>query len=429
MKVKVKPKVEPVETTEEVGDEVVIPPKVAAKQDEDPFYSEPPGVPDEEDDDDGEEEADDEADEKPDKKKDKKRKKRKGGPSAESVKANQSEVEKVKSGKLSVLDFLCSGVQAACGPESIMLMSGKNKKPVEVICSSGIPRLDDFVLGIGGWPRGRLVEVIGPESSGKTTLCLHTLAQAQKAGGQAAFIDAEHAIDLKYASALGVNTEDLMLTQPDDGEHAISVLENLVKAKRFVNDKPMVIVVDSIAALIPKIMLQGEVDDTGAGLGAHARLMSKGLQRLLPFMKGTNVLVLFTNQIRHKIGVRFGNPETTPGGNAMKFYASIRIDIRSIGKDKAPGEGEREIVNGNRVRIKTIKNKIAPPFREMEALMRFGIGIDLVNEKYEALLSKGLITKKGAWITFKGTEEKVCGFKGFTELHNANPKFIDKLLA
>jgi len=321
-------------------------------------------------------------------------------------------------------NVLCDAIHRKFGKESILKMS---QAPIQVpiITSSGIPRLD-AILGRGGFPRGRLIEVIGPESSGKTTLCLHTIAAAQKDhNATAAFIDAEHALDPAYARNLGVNVDSLLVSQPDSGEQVFDIVETLVKTNRMLESaKPLILVVDSIAAIIPRSEIEGEQVGDGR-LGAHAQLMSMGLKRLVNLVKGSNVLIMFTNQIRHKIGVKFGSPETTPGGNAMKFYATIRIDIRNIGKEKA---GE-EII-GNKVRIKTIKNKVAPPFQQIEAMMRYGIGIDIFYDKLMTLVEGGKIIKKGAWYSFAhGTQERIgCGINAARDFDKKYPHRFENLL-
>jgi recombination protein RecA len=283
---------------------------------------------------------------------------------------------------------------------------------VEVIPSGSLGV--DIALGIGGYPRGRVIEVYGPESSGKTTLTLHAIAEAQKLGGIAAFIDAEHAFDRAYAEKLGVNTEELIISQPDNGEQALEIADNLIRSGAI-----DLVVIDSVAALTPKAEIEGEMGESKVGL--HARLMSQALRKLTGTISKTNCTCFFINQLREKIGVMFGNPETTTGGNALKFYASVRIDIRRSTQIK---DGE-EVV-GNRIRVKVVKNKVAPPFRSAEFDIYYGEGISKAGELIDLGVQHGIIAKSGSWFSY-GDTKLGQGRDAVRQLLKDNQELADEL--
>ena len=292
--------------------------------------------------------------------------------------------------KSKALDAALSQIERAFGKGSIMRMGARSGDEQIDVISSGSLGLD-LAIGIGGFPRGRIVEIYGPESSGKTTLALHAIAEAQKRGGTCAFIDAEHALDPIYARKLGVDVDNLLLSQPDGGEQALEICDTLIRSGAI-----DIVVVDSVAALVPRAELEGEMGDTHVGL--HARLMSQALRKLTGSVSKSKTMLIFLNQIRLKIGVMFGNPETTTGGNALKFYASVRMEIRRIGQIK-----DRDEVVGNQTRVKVVKNKLAPPFRQVEFDIMYGEGISKRGELIDLGVKAGVVEKSGAWFSYDST--------------------------
>jgi len=314
--------------------------------------------------------------------------------------------------KNKALDAALGQIERAFGKGSIMRLGQREVMNVESISTGSIGL--DIALGIGGVPKGRIIEVYGPESSGKTTLALHVVSEAQKKGGTCAFIDAEHALDPAYAKKLGVNVEELLISQPDAGEQALEIADTLVRSGAI-----DVLVVDSVAALVPRAELEGEMGDTHVGL--QARLMSQALRKLTASVSRSNTLIIFINQIRMKIGVMFGSPETTTGGNALKFYASVRLDIRRIGAIK-----DRDEVVGNQTRVKVVKNKVAPPFKQVEFDIMYGEGISKMGELLDLGVTAGIVEKSGAWFSFE-SERIGQGRENSKTFLRENPTIADRI--
>jgi len=312
------------------------------------------------------------------------------------------------------IELAIGAIEKQFGKGAIMRLGNDEAmiKDVQVIPSGALSL--DIALGVGGFPRGRIVEIYGPESSGKTTLTLHLIAEAQRRGGVCAFVDAEHALDVTYARKLGVRTDDLLISQPDSGEQALEITEMLVRSNAI-----DVLVVDSVAALVPKAELEGEMGDSH--MGVQARLMSQALRKLTGTISKSNTCVVFINQIRMKIGVMFGNPETTTGGNALKFYASQRLDIRRIGAIK---NGDQVV--GNRTRVKVVKNKVAPPFREVEFDILYGQGISREGDILDLAVAENLIEKSGSWYSFDG-ERIGQGRENARQFLAEHPEICDRL--
>src|SRR5437899_2636638 len=286
------------------------------------------------------------------------------------------------------LEAALAQIDRAFGKGSAMRLGSREKMEIETISSGSLGL--DIALGVGGLPRGRVIEIYGPESSGKTTLALHAIAEAQKVGGSAAFVDAEHALDPGYAKKLGVDIDELIVSQPDTGEQALEIVDTLVRSNAI-----DVLVIDSVAALVPRAEIEGEMGDSHVGL--QARLMSQSLRKLTGSISRSNCMVIFINQLRMKIGVMYGNPETTTGGNALKFYASVRLDIRRIGSIK-----DRDIVTGSQTRVKVVKNKLAPPFRVVEFDIMYGEGVSKTGELVDLGVAAGVVEKSGAWFSHGG---------------------------
>ncbi|MBR4368203.1 MAG: recombinase RecA [Prevotella sp.] len=315
-------------------------------------------------------------------------------------------------GKLKALQAAMSKIEKDFGKGSIMKLGDEHIENVDVIPTGSIGL--NAALGVGGYPRGRIIEIYGPESSGKTTLAIHAIAEAQKAGGIAAFIDAEHAFDRFYAQKLGVDVDNLWISQPDNGEQALEIADQLIRSSAI-----DIIVIDSVAALTPKKEIEGDMGDSAVGL--HARLMSQALRKLTSTIAKTNTTCIFINQLREKIGVMFGNPETTTGGNALKFYASVRLDIR---KSSAIKDGEE--ILGNLTKVKVVKNKVAPPFRRAEFEIMFGEGISKVGEILDLGVEYGIITKSGSWFSYDGAK-LAQGRDAAKKLLKDNPELCEEL--
>ncbi len=316
--------------------------------------------------------------------------------------------------KLKALQAAMDKIEKNFGKGSIMKMGDEAIEEIAVIPSGSIGL--DSALGVGGYPRGRVIEIYGPESSGKTTLAIHAIAEAQKAGGIAAFIDAEHAFDRFYAEKLGVDVANLWISQPDSGEQALEIAEQLIRSSAI-----DIIVIDSVAALTPKAELEGDMGDSKMGL--QARLMSQALRKMTGTINKTNTTCIFINQLRDKIGVMFGNPETTTGGNALKFYASVRLDIRKLGQIK---DGEEAV--GNQVRVKVVKNKVAPPFKKAEFDVIFGEGISRVGEIIDLGVDKGIVKKSGSWFSYNETKLGQ-GRESAKNTLRDNPELADEITA
>lgn len=330
------------------------------------------------------------------------------------AKNTEETAQKAVSEKMKALQLAMEKIDKDYGKGAIMRMGDNELQDVAVIPTGSVGL--NIALGVGGYPRGRVIEIYGPESSGKTTLAIHAIAEAQKAGGIAAFIDAEHAFDRYYAEKLGVNTDDLLISQPDNGEQALEIADQLIRSAAV-----DIVVIDSVAALTPKAELEGDMGDSRMGL--QARLMSQALRKLTANISKTNTTCIFINQLREKIGVMFGNPETTTGGNALKFYASVRLDIRRIGQLK-----DGEDATGNQVRVKVVKNKVAPPFRKAEFDIMFGEGISRTGEIIDLGVEYGIVKKSGSWFSY-GDSKLAQGRDASKNLLKENPDLAAELEA
>jgi recombination protein RecA len=320
--------------------------------------------------------------------------------------------EKMNEEKLKVLNSTLEKLEKTFGKGAIMRLSDTPVEDIDVIHTGSLTL--DLALGVGGLPKGRIIEIYGPESSGKTTLAIHAIAEAQKAGGIAAFIDAEHAFDRSYAEKLGVNTADLLVSQPDNGEQALEIADNLIRSGAI-----DIIVIDSVAALTPKSEIEGDMGDSKMGL--QARLMSQALRKLTATISKTGCCCIFINQLREKIGVMFGNPETTTGGNALKFYASVRLDIRRTSQLK-----DGDLAAGNRVRVKVVKNKVAPPFRTAEFDILFGEGISRTGEIIDLGVDYNIIKKSGSWFSYNDSK-LAQGRDAVKQVLNDNPELMEEI--
>lgn len=328
--------------------------------------------------------------------------------------ANNTDNANPNAERLKALQAAMAKIEKDFGKGSIMKLGDESVEDVDTIPTGSLSL--DAALGVGGYPKGRIIEIFGPESSGKTTLALHAIAEAQKAGGLAAFIDAEHALDRFYAAKLGVNTDDLLISQPDNGEQALEIADQLIRSSAI-----DIIVIDSVAALTPKAEIEGDMGDNKVGL--QARLMSQALRKLTSSISKTNTTCIFINQLREKIGIMFGNPETTTGGNALKFYASVRLDIRRVTTLK---DGDTPI--GNQVRVKIVKNKVAPPFRKAEFEITFGEGISRVGEIVDLGVELGILKKSGSWFSY-GETRLGQGRDAVKKLIKDNPELSEEIEA
>ncbi|NCA83983.1 MAG: recombinase RecA [Clostridia bacterium] len=326
----------------------------------------------------------------------------------------KDEFDKIKADKLQALQLTLGNIEKHYGKGAIMKLGDAPIENMATISTGSIGL--DAALGVGGLPKGRVIEIYGPESSGKTTLAIHAVAEAQKLGGIAAFIDAEHAFDRFYSEKLGVDTKNLLVSQPDNGEQALEITDNLIRSGAI-----DIIVIDSVAALTPKAEIEGEMGDSKMGL--QARLMSQALRKLTANISKTGTICIFINQLREKIGVMFGNPETTTGGNALKFYASVRLDIRRTGQIK-----DTETISGNRVRVKVVKNKVAPPFRSAEFDLIYGEGISKLGEIIDLGAEQNIIKKSGSWYSY-GDTKLGQGRDAVKKLLEDNPELADELEA